>query len=106
MRGDKMKFPNEVWISERLRGGYYVVDFIIEADEDDRVRYIRADLVPISCGGTMGEKVCRWKPTYRTRDWTTYETECGKYQSIPVEDDIHKFCPDCGGKLAALAKEG
>jgi hypothetical protein len=53
--GDKMKFPNEVWISERLRGGYYVVDFIIEADEDDRVRYIRADLVPISCGGTMEE---------------------------------------------------
>jgi hypothetical protein len=44
-RRNMTNFPDEVWISEKLHGGFYVVDFIIEADEDDRNRYIHESKV-------------------------------------------------------------
>jgi hypothetical protein len=47
MMGDEM---NEIWIESDTRyRSYYTEDGMAV----NRIRYIRADLVPISCGGTM-----------------------------------------------------
>jgi hypothetical protein len=47
--GDEM---NEIWIESDTRyRNYYTKDGMAV----NRIRYIRADLVPISCGGTRAE---------------------------------------------------
>jgi hypothetical protein len=47
--GDEM---NEIWIESDTRyRSYYTEDGMAV----NRIRYIRADLVPISCGGTLEE---------------------------------------------------
>jgi hypothetical protein len=49
--GDEMKFPDKIWAHETTNT-YSIND---NSALWHCVKYIRADLVPISCGGTMSE---------------------------------------------------
>lgn len=48
---DKMEFPDEIWVDDD--GRYYVDVRLTPEFLESAKRYIRADLVPVSCGGTM-----------------------------------------------------
>jgi hypothetical protein len=84
-----MNFPNEVWITEDDFGTWSRVSWNYSPADVSR-KYIRADLVPISCGGTMGEKtVCHW--TW-DKEGSVFDTQCGNCG--PFKE---RYCQYCGG---------
>ena len=56
-----MNFPDEIWIDKNYYGGLYV------SGMEHKQKYIRADLVPISCGGTLESFLDKVDPDIRER---------------------------------------